>query len=132
LPLSGRKVERLYVDAAFGIIFIEGREAFEFRIEGPFRIRHAGTEVAYSAQNEDVARLAGALGLLHKTARNAVALKDGTLEIIFSDDSMLVTPPLQDYEAWTMSGPDGFKIVSLPGGGLAVWSAQKRNSPATS
>jgi len=28
------------------------------------------------------------------------------------------------YEAWTVAGPGGMKVVSLPGGGLSVWSSQ--------
>ena len=27
------------------------------------------------------------------------------------------------YEAWTLAGPDGLLLVSLPGDGLAIWSA---------
>jgi len=37
--------------------------------------------------------------------------ESGRLEIPFDPD----------FEAWTIAGPDGLKVVSVAGGGLAVW-----------
>ena len=104
-------------------MFIRRNDAFEFRIGGPFNVRHAGIDVGYSAENDDVATLSGALKLLHKVALTAVALKDGTLQIVFVDGDVLSVAPDPHHEAWEMSGPNGLKIVSLPGGQLAFWSA---------
>ncbi len=122
LPLAGWRVERVYLDAAFGIMFIQGRDVFELRIGGPFTVKRGPTEVGYSAEDRGAQQLGGALGLLRKTARNAIALKDGTLEVAFTDGDSLSVRPDEHYEAWEMAGPRGYKIVSLPGGGLAVWS----------
>ncbi|HEX9567576.1 MAG TPA: DUF6188 family protein, partial [Thermoplasmata archaeon] len=83
-------------------MFIQGNDAFEFRIGGPFKIRHAGMDVEYWSEYQDVTKVSGALRLLHKTARTAVAFKDGGLEIVFSDGDVLAVPPDQHYEAWEM------------------------------
>ena len=129
IEVGGWTLERCYVDSSFGVMFIRRNDAFEFRIGGQFKIRHAGTEVGYSIEYDYVAKVSGALRLLHKTARTAIALKDGTLEIVFIDGDVLLVPPDLHYEAWEMSGPNGLKIVSLPGGGLAFWSARDPVDP---
>ncbi len=33
-------------------------------------------------------------------------------------------PVGQDYEPWELVGPGGVRVVSLPGGDLAVWRAE--------
>jgi uncharacterized protein DUF6188 len=42
-----------------------------------------------------------------------------------ADNGMrLIVPPDQDFEPWDFNGPRGEKVISLPGGGLATWSAK--------
>ena len=64
--------------------------------------------------------MGAALALLHKSVRYATAWKDGRLEIQFEDGTRLAVPIDPEFEAWEMSGPKSTKIVSLPGGNLAI------------
>jgi hypothetical protein len=67
---------------------------------------------------------------LRKTrARSGTAFKDGRLALEFDDGSSIHVPADPSYEPWQISGPRGFRIVSIPGGDLAIWSAQETESP---
>lgn len=48
----------------------------------------------------------------------------GALRIAFEDGSLIQVPADEAYEAWNVSGPHGALVVSMPGGELAIWSAQ--------
>jgi hypothetical protein len=50
--------------------------------------------------------------------------ENGTLRLDFDDDTTLAVAPDPEFEAWTLAGPDGFKVVCSPGGELSVWPAQ--------
>ncbi|MHA7194428.1 DUF6188 family protein [Paenarthrobacter nitroguajacolicus] len=50
-------------------------------------------------------------------------MEAGALHMEFSDGSTIDVLPDERYEAWTLAGPDGLLLVSLPGDGLAIWSA---------
>jgi Family of unknown function (DUF6188) len=39
----------------------------------------------------------------------------------FVGGNELRVPSSDDYEAWTLVGPDGLRLVSMPGGELAIW-----------
>ena len=49
---------------------------------------------------------------------------DGQLHLAFADGAHIEVAPDEGYEAWNVTGPGGARIVSLPGGELAVWSAE--------
>jgi hypothetical protein len=62
------------------------------------------------------------LDLLTMTVEHATALQDGGLVIDFDDGGRLHVPS-DEYEAWQLHGDDGSLIVSIAGGGLAIWDA---------
>jgi hypothetical protein len=49
------------------------------------------------------------------------AFKDGRLHLAFDGGWSIEVPPGTDYEPWTLNGPDGLLLVSVPGGDLAIW-----------
>lgn len=69
------------------------------------------------------ARLAPALRLVHQFVTDVFASKDGALELRCRDGTRLQVPAGEAFEAWTMTGPDGVRLVSLPGGQLAIWGS---------
>lgn len=48
----------------------------------------------------------------------------GVLEVRFENGCRLRVDPDDSYEAWTLAGPRGMKVVCMPGGELAVWRAE--------
>jgi len=53
------------------------------------------------------------------TAAYASDLGDLLLE--FGEEASLVVPFGPDFEAWSIAGLDGMRVVSVAGGGLAAW-----------
>ncbi|WP_037138756.1 DUF6188 family protein [Rhodococcoides fascians] len=61
------------------------------------------------------------LNFVGRVIEQARVSDDGALRLMFNDGTTLVAPADPDYEAWTISGPGGAMVVSMPGGGLAIW-----------
>lgn len=59
---------------------------------------------------------------------NSRILEDGRLDVAFHDGSRFTALPDLQFEAWQLSGPGGFSVVSLPGGETAIWSGVKQSS----
>ena len=87
------------------------------QIEGPFRLTIADRE---SSIDPEAGADPAYLRLVEKKIAHAVASDDGSLDLAFTDGDHMVIPP-DVYEPWQLSGDDGSLIVSVAGGGLAVW-----------
>ncbi|MEW5812512.1 MAG: DUF6188 family protein [Actinomycetota bacterium] len=48
----------------------------------------------------------------------------GALRMAFEDGSLIHVPADAAYEAWNVSRPHRVLVVSMPGGELAIWSAE--------
>ncbi len=123
LPLVGLRLSQCCVDFAVTFRFSDANGTFEVRVGEPFVLYLAGHEQVLKPE-EDRAQVGPVLSLLHQTVSEAVAFKDGRLELAFSDGAAVRVPVGQDFEAWELVGPDGLRVVSLPGGELAVWQAE--------
>jgi hypothetical protein len=131
LPLAGREVTQCCVDYAVTLVVAEPDATFYVAIEQSFYL------TATSDGNDEMfvpdgppAALAPALGVLHQLVTKAVAYKEGRLELDFGDGTRLRVPAGQKFEAWNLVGPAGLRLVSLPGGELAVWKPDSDDSPS--
>jgi len=119
LKFAGQRVTAQ--DAGYTVALVFGvdssGERSEVRIETPFSLRQPGGDLEVTPGETDLPDLIG------RVVTVANADDEGGLRIDFQDGSRLLVAADPDYEAWTVAGPDGFKVVSEPGGGLAVWSA---------
>jgi len=52
---------------------------------------------------------------------SSLAYKDGRLKLELSGGNRLHIFAGQEFEPWTLVGPDGLRVVSVPGGELAIW-----------
>jgi hypothetical protein len=121
LPLGEREVSRIAFTA--GSLWLEfwGQPDYFLHLEGVFRLIYptkavlidpaAGPSEAY-------------LSLVAARVSTSKASDDGSLDIVFADGRRLEVSPAA-YEPWQLTAPDGFEVVSVAGGGLAVWDAQK-------
>jgi hypothetical protein len=58
-----------------------------------------------------------------RTIETAVARRDGTLSVQFTDGETIETPPDPNVEAWEIRS-SAFRVFALPGGGEpAIWDA---------
>jgi len=118
IPLVGQVIASL----EFGFsLALRTDHDYELRIESSFQLDAPGSDGfrgvpdATLSENTEVRRLEG------RQVTLAHASEDGDLRIEFADRTSLVVPFDPDFEAWTVAAPQGFKAVSLAGGGLTVW-----------
>ncbi|MFF3418818.1 DUF6188 family protein [Streptomyces sp. NPDC002698] len=125
LNLRGQGVARITVDYRLTLALDEG---WEVVLETPARLSsgpaHTNPDVLLVPETQDVA---AALPLFGTKVVSAVAFKSGTLRMVFEDGTHLTCPTDAAFEAWQITGPGGWRFVSLPGGDLGVWSASAAN-----
>ncbi|QIZ37428.1 DUF6188 family protein [Saccharopolyspora sp. ASAGF58] len=97
---------------------------FELRIEHDYTLRTSHGVLRFSpepsnADSDDLQSLA------EQVISKASTENDGTLIVRFASESELRAHPSRIYEAWTVAGPGGMKVVCMPGGDLAIWKANK-------
>ena len=120
VPITGATVDQCCFDD--GVVLRLSSDA------GPWELRVERTIVVTG--DDDVERVAmpveatrGELvtAALHATVVQAVAHKDGALEIGLDSGVRVAVSPDETNEAWELIGPAGVRLVSLPGGDLAMW-----------
>lgn len=65
-----------------------------------------------------------AIGLFGARVLSAVAFKTGSMRLVFGNGWHLNSRADPSFEAWEVLGPGGWRIISMPGGKLAVWSGR--------
>ena len=122
VPIQGWNVTQIQIDYAFTLSFWQSDDAYvHFRIGGRFTFCNAREKHELSAEEQPTTALAPALVLFNKELASAVAYENGALELTFRGDMAIFVPADPDYEAWEASGSEHIKLVSMPGGRLAVW-----------
>jgi hypothetical protein len=105
-------------------------EFFEVRIEQPFIFMSGrGGEVLLDPEN-DPGGLGPVLTCTRTAVEEAVAFDDGSLTLSFMDGGSLQVPGSPEYEAWGIVGSAGLRVVSVPGGELAIWQPDGDERPA--
>jgi hypothetical protein len=94
------------------------------RIEQPFVYRSAEGVEHLIVPGSDPVGLAPVLSVCRLVVRQGFAFKDGRLELEFEDGSSVNVPSGEDFEPWELFGPGDLRVISVPGGDLAIWSAQ--------
>ena len=123
LPLAGRVVTKCLVDFAFTMDFWVARDDLAtIRIGGAFELATDGHRL--QLEPEAPTELGPALGLHQREVQRAFAARDGSLEVTFTDGTVLRVPANPSYEAWDAHFKDGAILVSQPGGRVAYWSAR--------
>lgn len=91
----------LYVESAFD--FYDGKNSY--RIKG-------------TPYDEAMLRMRVLNG---KFILDACAGEDGGISIGFEDSCKLTCEADENFEAWRILGPHGFRVVSVASGGLMIW-----------
>jgi|KBSSwiStaDraftv2_1062776.scaffolds.fasta_scaffold2528622_2 hypothetical protein len=61
------------------------------------------------------------LSALHQKVVRCTVREIGTMSMEFDGGFALHVPPNSDYEAWTVAGPGGYKVICAPGGEVVTW-----------
>nr|WSX48063.1 DUF6188 family protein [Streptomyces sp. NBC_00974] len=120
LNLRGLSVARICVDFRLTLALDAG---WEVVLETPARLLagalHTSPGLPLTPESQDVA---AALPLFGVKVLSAVAFKSGALRMVFDSGTHLTCSADASFEAWQITGPGGWRFVSMPGGDLAVWS----------
>jgi len=99
-------------------------DAYCIVVEAPFRLDIHGDSFSLSPQEESDDALQLLRQLVGHTIEEATTDEAGALHVVFEGGARLTVEPDSAYEAWSVSGPDGALVVSMPGGELAIWKPQ--------
>jgi hypothetical protein len=118
LPL----VRHTIVSLEFGFsLTLRTDRGCEIRIESNFRVTELGTEVFRGVPHTLLSENDSVQSLVGRLVAHATASSDGGLLVNFADGTTLVVPVDPNFEAWTIAATEGFKAVSVAGGGLTLW-----------
>ncbi|MBB5153527.1 DUF6188 family protein [Saccharopolyspora phatthalungensis] len=94
----------------------------ELRIENEYILQTPHGTLSFSPEpsNADSEPLKS---LAEQSISHASVENDGTLGVTFANGNELRVQPSPSYEAWTVAGPRGMKVVCMPGEELAIWNA---------
>jgi len=115
--LAGRKLEYVRLGHAIVLSFSGGRQVL---IETVAHLDGPGGRFDVEPGEHPSDALATLLGDVVRTART---LDNGELQLTFRSGSELLVEVDADVESWAVAGPDGFLIVCLARGEMAVWGA---------
>jgi hypothetical protein len=120
LNLRGSRIIKISVDFRLTLT-LDSR--WEVVLEGPILLSNGPLDARLSERlNPQTRDVAAAHNLRGAEVRSAVAFKTGSLRVVFDTGTHLRCPADPSYEAWHITGPGGRQYVSLPGGGIAVWT----------
>ncbi|WP_406376133.1 DUF6188 family protein [Streptomyces sp. NBC_00647] len=121
LGLRGLPVAKISVDYRLSLLL--GTDAWVV-LEGPCRLSQgaAGGDDRREMLDPQQQDVAAALALFGAKVVSAVAFKTGSLRLVFDNGLHLTCRADPSFEAWQLTGPGGWRFVSMPGGELAVWS----------
>lgn len=125
LPLAGEPVIWCCLDYA---VSFGTRNHVSVRIEQPFVYTRADGAEHLIVPEADPVLVAPVLAIARLSVHEGFGYADGHLELTFSDSSTIGVPGTQDYEPWELTGPDGLKLVSVPGEKLAIWRPESASS----
>ena len=134
LPVTGMTVARVSADAQLRLELSDEAHKWTARIMigGGWSCGPPGSLVTCDLDSGDRGSAGIALNLFYAEVTEAIAHKDGRLEVHFRggrpkfpvDGWILDVPMDADYEPWEVDLPDLGKIVSAPGGELYVFNGK--------
>lgn len=122
LGIDGNHVESVDVEHALTLRLSGGAE---IRVEVPFDLAEQGA-ASETIDPEDISVNHVVWELfVGKVVESATAVPaTGGVVVALHGGLTLQVLPDPDFEAWSVTWPDGRLVVALPGGGLAVWGAR--------
>ncbi|MFI5540509.1 DUF6188 family protein [Nocardia sp. NPDC051900] len=123
ISLVDHRVSEVLIGYAVTIRFGPNSE-FELQIEGDIEFTTADG-VTSSVSSEDYESIATDLKALVGSAVTSSSAEDGSgLTVVLESGARIYVPVDEEYEAWGVVGPGGYRVICMPGGELAIWSAR--------
>ena len=113
--LAGQKLEYVRLGHAFVLSFSGGSQVL-IETVAHLNGRHGRVDLEPGEHPSDAVAT-----LLSDVVRTSAATDAGDLHISFASGAELVVGADPDVESWAVAGPDGFLVVCLARGEVAVW-----------
>ena len=126
LPVGGTSVTQIRVDFAVTLLFTADRFSCSLRIENDFDLATGESVARFSTDKP--ADLGPVIALFGSEVSFGLAHSTGALTIEFVDGQRLLSSAGPSYEAWEFESSLGARVVSMPGGELAIWSESARSN----
>lgn len=124
LPIVGQPISS--VTLGFSATFrIGSPDEFELQVEGELTLRTPSGETLRAPSNNYADIASDLESLIGSTVTKADASEASGLNLEFDSSAAIHVPIDQSYEAWGIVGRSGYRVISTPGGELAIWSARK-------
>jgi hypothetical protein len=121
VPIVGWEVTRCCVGIGF-LLLMHGDDGRGTLKVGTECTISGGGETVTVDPEDDPAAVGRFTVFLREQVTSATATDRGRLEVRFAKGASLTVEPDPDYEAWGIAtGSEGFRLVSMPGGDLAIW-----------
>ncbi|MET9210494.1 MULTISPECIES: DUF6188 family protein [unclassified Nocardia] len=121
LQIQGTVVKEILV--GYTITLRSGTSASEYELQIECELSLSDPAGFTKVAPEEYSLIESRLGsLVGATVISACSDDNGELIMKFSNDVMISVPVDQDFEAWGIAGPGGYRVISSPGGGVARWS----------
>ncbi|WP_156926013.1 DUF6188 family protein [Glycomyces arizonensis] len=121
IELDGQTIARVSEQSPL-ILYTSGE--WSVTVESALTFTDAG-DATRCFEGDDPEAVAALGTLLQGLTFRASTVEDGSLHLAFTGGGELVAPPDPHYESWGVTGPAGQRIVCMPGGELAVWTAEE-------
>lgn len=118
LGLHGQKLDSVEISYSVALSF---SHEDEIRIESPFSLRTSDVEFQFSPGEDPEENYKPVHDLVGLEVAEAEADNSGNLNVTFINGVRLHVDSDRNYEAWTLAGLQGVKVVCMPGGELAIW-----------
>ncbi len=120
LPIIGLQCKVKYVKPMLSVDLGAGK--YQLMAESGVVVRSP----TISASGDEPAAIEDSLvaALDNRHITGAQIGQDGSLSVHVVNDVEVTFLPDPDYESWWIVGIDGFRIVCMPGGGLAEWDPE--------
>ncbi|KZF06611.1 hypothetical protein A2J03_24230 [Rhodococcus sp. EPR-157] len=119
IPIVSQSIES--VDFGFSLALWTSA-GYEIRIESAFHVSDSVSGDFEGVPDDKMSSSTALNGLLGRMVEVAQATDGGDLHLGLDDGVRIDVPADADFEAWTVAGPNGMKVVSEAGGGLATWN----------
>ena len=119
LGMNGQSIDRILFD---NVIELRLSKSASIAITGSFEYTDPTGKLSVLSIEQGATSCATVLESLGKVIASGVVTEEGGLDVRFHDRSSFYIAPDNDFEAWEVNGdPCASKIISMPGGKLAIW-----------
>jgi hypothetical protein len=123
LTSDDAEIGRICFDWGVTLTVSSGDSQIDVRVEQPILYTDSSGASYQLAADGDPSDLAPLLQIGRQPVARLDAFADGHLELELRRGDALTVASSDDFEAWEIVSPRGFRLVSVPGGSVTAWSA---------